>query len=133
MSRTAATRVAYRRWFLLDGVVSGLNGVAYLALASMLPNLLGGDAALYVIAGIVLIVVTVGLLVVARAARRPSTLPGLLVIINALWAIGSFAVVVAEPFGLTLVGALWCIAQGAIVLAFAILQLLSLRRDGPAV
>lgn len=127
MSTTSATRPAYRVWFRVDGIVTGLNAVAYLALHQLLPGVLGSTAALYLAVGIILAVVTVGLLVVAWSVSRPRVLPELLATINVIWAAGSFLIAIVNPFALTALGIVWTIAQGVIVLAFAIVQFGALK------
>lgn len=131
MTSTAPTstprRSGYRRWFLIDGVVTGANAVLYLVLNQLLPGWIGGTSALYLTVGVFLLVVTVGLLAVARSARPPAGLAWLLVIINVLWAATSFVVALVNPFGANGFGTVWTVVQGVIVLAFAILQARSLR------
>lgn len=127
MTGTTTTRAPYRTWFLVDGVITGANALAYLCLNQLLPELLGSAPALYVTVGIVLLLVTGGLLMVARARRRQGALPELLAVVNILWAAGSFLVAWINPVGLTALGIAWTVAQGVIVLAFAVLQLRSLR------
>lgn len=126
MSDTATARTPYRTWFLVDGVVTGTNALAYLLLHQLLPELTGSAAELYVTAGVVLLIITVALLVVACTPRRLRVLPELLAFVNILWAAGSFLVAWINPFELTALGVGWTVAQGVIVLAFAILQLRSL-------
>lgn len=124
---TIAAGPTYRFWFRVDAVVTGANGLLYLALHRLLPDLLGGTAALYVAAGAILLAVTLGLSVVAASVSRPQLLPEGLAVINVVWALGSFAVAIGDPFALTAAGVAWSAAQGLVVLAFAALQLRALR------
>jgi hypothetical protein len=124
---TTAAGTTYRTWFRADAVVTGANAILYLALHRLLPDLLGGAPGLYVAAGAILAAVTLGLSVVAASASRPEVLPEGLAVINVVWALGSFAVAIGNPFGLTTAGVVWAAAQGAVVLAFAALQLRTLR------
>lgn len=124
---TVATRPAHRFWFLVDATVTGANAVAYVALHQVLLDLLGAGPVLYLAAGAVLAMVTVGLVAVASSASRPPALPEALAVINIVWAVGSFVVAIANPFDLTTAGVVWAVAQGVAVLAFAVLQLRVLR------
>ncbi|MCP2638283.1 hypothetical protein K0817_017145 [Microbacterium sp. HD4P20] len=131
MSSTVRTsspaRSGYRLWFLVDGLVTGANAVLYLLLNQLLPELIGGTSPLYLTVGIFLLVVTVGLLVVARSGGRPAALAWVLVVINFLWAVASFVIAAVNPFGLNGFGVAWTVAQGLIVLAFGIFQARALR------
>lgn len=126
--RSGGTRFGYRWWFTADGLVTGLNAVAYLALSTILPGPLGATPAVYLTAGAVLAVVTVGLFAVARTASSLWPLPWLLIMINLVWAAGSLVVAVADPFGLTVIGRGWVVVQGLVVAGFGIAQLLTCRR-----
>ena len=126
--RSGATRFGYRWWFTADGLVTGLNAVAYLVLSSILPGPLGAASTVYLAAGAVLAAVTVGLFAVARTASSLWPLPWLLIMINVVWAVGSLVIAVADPFGLTVIGRGWVVVQAAVVGGFAIAQFLTCRR-----
>lgn len=131
MSTRPALASRYRFWFLLDGVVTGANALAYLILHQLLSEAFGSAPILYTVAGIILAVVTVGLLVVVFSSRRHRVLPELLAGINLVWALGSLAIAFVNPFHLSVWGIGWVIAQALIVLAFAILQLRALKHPAP--
>ncbi len=116
------SRPGYRLWFLLDGLVTGANAIAYLALHKVIPDVLGSTPELYLAAGSILAVVTVALLAVAWSRSPLGALPGLLIAVNITWAAGSFVVALVDPFALSLIGRIWAVAQGAIVMLFALLQ-----------
>lgn len=122
LTTTNARRPGYRVWFLLDGLVTGVNAVAYLALPQILPELLGSTPATFVTAGLILAVVTVGLLAVAWARPELGALAGVLIAVNVIWALGSFVVALANPLSLSTIGIVWTVVQGLIVSAFAIFQ-----------
>jgi hypothetical protein len=122
-------RPASRFWFRADALVTGANALLYLALHQVLPAVLGAGRGLYLAAGAVLLVVTIGLSVVAMASSRPRVLPETLAVINVVWALGSFAVAITNPFTLTTAGLVWTVLQGVVVLGFAVLQLRALRSD----
>ncbi|NLP83247.1 hypothetical protein HF576_05260 [Microbacterium sp. CFH 90308] len=117
----------YRLWFLIDGVVTGANAAAYLVLSQVLPGLLGSTAVLYLTVGVVLALVTAGLLTVAWSKSRRGTLAVLLIFINFAWAAASLVSAVANPFGFTAIGVIWTVAQAIIVLGFGLLQVRALR------
>src|SRR5437868_10994938 len=72
---------------ILDAAVTGLNGVAYLAAAGPLEDLLGLPASWLRTAGVVLVAFAA---LVALASRRPSATALLAIIaVNAAWPIGS--------------------------------------------
>lgn len=125
-----SVRQGYRVWFLIDGIVTGANAAAYLLLSQPLPGLLGSTPALYLTAGVVLAVVTVGLLTVTWSTGRLVDLAWILVAVNVAWAVASFVAAIANPFALTPVGVAWVVVQGVVVLAFGILQGWSLRAHG---
>lgn len=122
------TRFGYSWWFTVDALVTGLNAVAYLALNAVLPGVLGAGPTTYLTVGVILAMVTVGLIAVARSASSLWPLPWLLIVINAVWAVASLVVAVADPFGLTVIGRGWVVAQALVVGAFAVAQLLTCRR-----
>lgn len=123
------TRRGYRLWFLLDGIVTGLNAIAYVVASSVVALVLGGTPTLYITAGVILLAVTAGLFVVARSKARLEVLAASLVVINILWAAVSFMVAAVNPVGFTFVGIAWAVLQGLVVLAFGLLQAWSLRAD----
>ncbi len=118
-----------RRWFVVDGLVTGVNALAYLTLSTVLPAFLGASSAVYLWVGAVLAVVTIGLLVVGLSRRPVRGLAWLLVVVNVVWSIGSFVVAAMNPFERTVVGLVWTVAQGFVVLAFAVLQTAALRAE----
>ncbi|WP_309128448.1 hypothetical protein [Microbacterium sp.] len=128
MARASLAR--YRFWFVVDAVVTGVNAVVYLSLHRVLPDVLGSSAQLYIVAGIVLGIVTVGLVIVGASSQRLRGLPELLVAVNVTWAGGSLFVALADPFGLTGWGTTWAVVQALVVSALAIVQARALRRSG---
>lgn len=128
---TTITVTADRTRFLrlalaLDAVVTGVNGLVYLAFAGPVGDLLGPDAGLLRGIGVFLLVygAAVGLL-----AARPGT-GGVKAVIalNAIWTLASVAAVVFGLVEFTTLGAVWAIAQAVVVGAFAELQIIGLRK-----
>ncbi|MGY1735876.1 hypothetical protein [Geodermatophilus sp. SYSU D00684] len=116
-------RVALR----LDAVVTGANGLAYLAAAPLLSGLLGVPAGALRGLGTFLAVFAAGVALVAARPRVPRGATEVVVGANALWAAGSVAVVVAGRFDLTAAGTVWVLLQAAVVAGFAALQLTALH------
>ncbi|MGY1777322.1 hypothetical protein ACI8AV_15785 [Geodermatophilus sp. SYSU D00804] len=116
-------RVALR----LDAVVTGANGLAYLAAAPLLSDLLGVPAGALRGLGAFLAVFAAGVALVAARPRVPRGAAEVVAGANALWAAGSVVAVVAGRFDLTAAGTVWVLLQAAVVAGFAALQLTALR------
>jgi hypothetical protein len=117
------------RWALgLDAIVSGANGVVYLAAGGVLDSALGLSATLLRPLGVFLLVYAAAL---ALVASRPAiNVPAVWVVIvgNAAWAVASLVGLAAEWLSPTVVGGVWIVLQALAVAAFAVFQLYSLRR-----
>ncbi|MEO3796228.1 hypothetical protein ABGB14_39025 [Nonomuraea sp. B10E15] len=133
---TALTVTTDRTRFLrlvlaADAVVTGGNGLVYLAAAEPAGALLGPDAALLRGVGAFLLVygAAVGLLA-GRAPRRtisPAATRAVIAL-NIGWTLAGIAVVVTGALDLTTAGAVWVIAQALLVAVFAELQIVGLRK-----
>ncbi|MDT9686064.1 hypothetical protein RND61_28925 [Streptomyces sp. TRM76323] len=129
LSRTTEPQVMLRRFLALDAVVTGANGLAYVAAPGPLGRLFGVDATLLLALGAFLVVYAAAVAGVA-SRRRPSTAAVTAVVdANALWAVLSVVALVAwlEP---STAGAVWIPAQAVTVAGFAALQWTSLRARG---
>lgn len=106
----------------LDAAVSGANGVAYLALAGPLEDLLGLSAPLLRGVGAFLVVFA---LFVALVGTRvpPAVIAG-----NIAWAAGSVIAAIAGWGTPETVGTVWIVLQAVAVGTFAELGLLAMRR-----
>jgi hypothetical protein len=111
----------------LDALVTGTNGVAYLAAAGPLSDLLGLSPGLLRGAGAFLVgfAALVAVLAHRRAPARPAVLA--VVAVNALWAADSLAAAAAGWGSPTGVGTAWIVLQAATVAGFAALQVAALR------
>ncbi|NUP66219.1 MAG: hypothetical protein HOV96_33390 [Nonomuraea sp.] len=111
-----------------DAVVTGVNGLVYLALAAPASDLLGPGAGLLREIGLFLLVygAAVGLLA-ARPAISPAAVKAVIAL-NVVWTLASVAAVVTGAAGLTTLGAIWAIAQALVVGLFAELQITGLRK-----
>ncbi|MEW1845669.1 hypothetical protein AB0392_47625 [Nonomuraea angiospora] len=130
---TALTVTADRMKFLRlalasDAVVTGGNGLVYLAFAGPVSDLLGPGAGLLRGIGAFLLVygVAVGLLATRRAISPAATRA--VIALNIVWTLASVAAVVTGAADLTTIGAIWTIAQALVVGVFAELQIVGLRK-----
>lgn len=118
LPREALVRLALK----LDAVVTGANGVAYLALAGVLDAPLGMPAGF--LRGVGAFLVLYALFV--WVARTP--LVALVAAANAVWVVASLALVAFDWFEPTTGGAVWTVLQAVVVADFALLQVYVLRR-----
>jgi hypothetical protein len=129
-SRLAALpgEVAVRLALRLDAVISGANGVVYLAIPGALDSALGVDAG--VIRGFGAFFVVSAATVWAISSREPINRTAVRVVIvgNAAYAVASLAVLAAGLPEPETAGALWIALQALIVGGFAALQAAALRR-----
>ncbi|NJP92680.1 hypothetical protein HCN51_25030 [Nonomuraea sp. FMUSA5-5] len=130
---TALTVTADRMKFLrlalaADAVITGGNGLIYLAFAGPVGTLLGPDAGLLRGIGAFLLVygIAVGLLAARRAISPAGTKA--VIALNIIWTLASVAAVVTGAAAFTTVGAIWAIAQALVVAVFAELQITGLRK-----
>ncbi|UGT54587.1 hypothetical protein [Nocardia asteroides] len=111
----------------LDAVVTGVNGLAYLALAYPLERLLG----LEVRAGLAIgaFLTAYGLAVAVVGLRSPISRPAAAAVAigNAAWVVASLAAVLTGALSLTTVGTVWAVLQAITVGGFAALQYRGLR------
>ncbi|HEX6391296.1 MAG TPA: hypothetical protein VFZ89_17670 [Solirubrobacteraceae bacterium] len=109
----------------LDAVITGVSGIAYLALAEPLHDLLGTQASTLRLLGAFLVVFAVGVAVVSRSLQRPAVVA--VIAANVLWVVDSLLVVAAGWLDLETAGAVWAVMQAATVAGFAALQWSGLR------
>jgi hypothetical protein len=130
---TAVTVTADKAKFLrlalaADAVVTGGNGLVYLAAAGPVGDLLGPDAALLRGIGVFLLVygAAVGLLASRRTISPAATKA--VIALNIIWTLAGIAAVVTGALDFTTVGAVWAVLQAVAVAAFAELQIMGLRK-----
>ena len=112
----------------LDALVTGANGAAYLALASVLDSPLGIPASTLRVVGAFLLVFAASVWFVSM---RPETrMPAVAVIIgaNVLWVIDSLLVAATDWSSPTTLGTVWIVLQAMVVAGFAALQAVAARR-----
>ncbi|NYJ03664.1 hypothetical protein HNR19_004362 [Nocardioides thalensis] len=124
LDHTATT--ARRRWFGLDALVTGANGLAYLVAAGPLTDLLGGDATTFRWIGAFLLAYAVAVGAYA-AAPRSAAVGWVIVGANAVWVVASLEVAVTGALDLDAVGRGWAAAQALVVGALAAIQASVLR------
>ena len=116
-------RSLLRPALILDAAVTGVNGVAYLAAAGPLEDLLGLPAAWLRGAGAVLLAFAV---LVALVSRSPAAGPvRAIVAVNVLWVIGSVVLAIAGWGSPETAGTVWILLQALVVAGFAELQVAS--------
>ena len=107
----------------LDAVVTGVNGVAYLAAAGPVGDLLGLSPALLRGAGAFLVAFA------ALVWLAPRALVPAIVAANVAWAAVSIVAVLAAWGTPSTAGSVWIVLQAIVVAGFAELQLMALRRS----
>ncbi|WBB62096.1 hypothetical protein O7599_06025 [Streptomyces sp. WMMC500] len=124
VSPTAATapQITLRRCLGLDSVVTGANGLVYLALSGPVSDLLGVDRGLLLVLGAALVVYALDVAWIARKPVPPAGLVALVVDVNVAWAVASVVVLVAGVLDPTTAGYVWIPLQAAVVLGFAVVQ-----------
>ena len=126
LARTSDPQTVLRRFLALDAVVTGANGLAYLAVSGPLGRFLGVDSALLLGLGAFLAVYAAGVGLLASRAR-PAAFPVRAVIeANLAWAALS-VVALAVWLSPTTAGAVWTVLQAFTVAGFAGLQYAALR------
>ncbi|MGN9757479.1 hypothetical protein [Streptomyces sp. SD31] len=126
LARTSDPQTVLRRFLALDAVVTGANGLAYLAASGPLGRLLGVDSALLLALGAFLTVYATAVGLLASRAR-PGAFPVRAVIeANLAWAVLSLVALVVW-LAPTTAGAVWTVLQALTVAGFAGLQYAALR------
>jgi hypothetical protein len=118
---------------LADAVASGATGLLMIAGADALTGLLGLPVALMREAGLLLVPYVALVAFVGTRATISRSAVQAIVALNALWVLGSVAVLVAAPVAPTALGYAFVIAQAAAVAVFAELQVIGLRREAAVV
>ncbi|CAL9313465.1 MULTISPECIES: hypothetical protein [unclassified Streptomyces] len=126
LSRTTEPRAMLRRFLALDALVTGANGLAYVAASGPLGRLLGVDAALLFGLGVFLVAFAAAVGALASRQRPAPAAVTAVVDANVAWAVLSVVALVAwlEP---STAGAVWVPAQALTVGGFAALQWTALR------
>ena len=117
----------------LDAVVTGVNGIAYLALANPLEDLLGVAPELTRPIGAFLVLFAAAVWFVATRPVVPRMAAADIAAANAVWALGSVGFAAAGASSPTTAGTVWIVLQALVVGGFAALQALAMRSGSAAV
>jgi hypothetical protein len=112
----------------LDAAVTGVNGIAYLAGASLLDGALGMPAGFLRGVGAFLIVFAACVAYAATREQVNRTAVYAIIALNALWVVDSIALVALGWYDPTTGGSVWTILQAGVVAGFAALQAYAIRR-----
>lgn len=112
----------------LDAVITGANGIAYLALSGPLESLLGLDRGLGLAIGVFLTLYGLGVAVIGSTKSINPVAARAVIGLNAAWVLVSLAALAEGALDLNLVGSVWTVMQAATVGGFAALQYLGLRK-----
>ncbi|MFJ1748143.1 hypothetical protein ACIOJD_18130 [Streptomyces sp. NPDC088116] len=112
----------------VDSLVTGLNGIAYLALATILDSFFGFATAVQYPVGAFLVLYALGVLAVGT--RQEINRMGLTAVIaaNGLWFVLSLVVAASGVLDPTGIGTVWIVLQALVVGGFAALQYAGLKR-----
>ena len=117
-----------------DAIVSGGVAALQLTFASWLSELLMLPRAQLVESGVFLVAYAVLLVVLARSARVPSTVVGVIVLGNIAWAAGCLGLLAADALAPSRFGVAFVLVQAVAVVVFAALEYVGLnaseRTDG---
>ncbi|HIZ35190.1 MAG TPA: hypothetical protein H9815_05390 [Candidatus Ruania gallistercoris] len=116
-----------RAVLLIDAAVTGANGLAYVAAATLLTTLLGPPVPILIGIGTFLVCYAIVILVVGRARSIPPAGVMFAIVLNIAWPVASVIYVIAADW-LTPAGRVWGVLQALVVLGFAAAQVIGLRR-----
>ncbi|MDQ3155741.1 MAG: hypothetical protein M3Q98_03315 [Actinomycetota bacterium] len=112
----------------LDSLVSAANGLAYVAGAALLDDLLGPSPLWLLGIGAFLLVYALEVWIVGTRKPINRTHAALVAEGNVVWVVGSVMVVAFGWLDLTTTGQVWALTQAAVVGGFAALQFAALKR-----
>ncbi|MFE7105669.1 hypothetical protein ACFU98_10405 [Streptomyces sp. NPDC057575] len=113
---------------LADVVLTGANGIGYLALATVLDSFLGVDRSVLYPVGVFLTGYALWLLTVARREDIGRGAAAVVIALNTAWAMAGVAAVAVDTLTATGAGNVWIVFQALTVGAMAALQYAGLRR-----
>ncbi|MGP3637606.1 hypothetical protein ACTU45_30425 [Streptomyces sp. 24-1644] len=126
VARTAEPLVMLRRFLALDAVVTGANGLAYVAASGPLGRLLGIDPTLLLWLGVFLLAFAADVFWLASRREPSGFLTRVVIETNVVWVVASIAAL-ALWLTPTTAGAVWGLMQAGTVGGFAALQFAALR------
>ncbi|MEO5322203.1 hypothetical protein PV773_02660 [Mesorhizobium sp. CC13] len=119
-----------RNALYVDALATGATALLAIVGAPLLAPFLDLPEALLLWAGLVLVPFVAMLVVVARRAAVPKLVLFDIVALNALWVIGSFALLATGAVSPNALGVAFVAAQALVVAVFAELQFVAIRRAG---
>ncbi|MEG3626665.1 hypothetical protein [Streptomyces poriticola] len=133
LARTSDPHTMLRRFLALDAVVTGANGLAYLALSGPLGRFFGAGPGLLLVLGVFLALYAAAVALLATRQHPPALGVRAVVEANLAWAALSF-VALGVWLTPTTAGAVWVVLQALVVTGFALLQYAASReRQGSSV
>ncbi|MCX4535017.1 MULTISPECIES: hypothetical protein [unclassified Streptomyces] len=111
-----------------DVVLTGANGIGYLALATVLDSFLGVPPSVQYAVGVFLTVYALWVLTVSRQERISRGAVAVVIGLNVAWAVASVVTVLVDALTATGAGNGWIVFQGLTVAAMGALQYVGLRR-----
>lgn len=117
-----------RRVLALDAATCAATGLLLLAGGGFLERLLGLPATLLAAAGLALLPSAAFIAFVATRERMPRAGVWAIIVLNALWVVGSILLLVSGAVAPTALGAAFVLAQAAAVAILAELEYVGLRR-----
>lgn len=119
------------RWLravlLIDAAVTGANGLAYIAGATLLTTFLGPPVPFLFAIGAFLSCCAIVFLLVGRAQRIPVVGAWFAIVVNVAWS-GASVIYVVTADWLTPIGQLWTVLQALVVLSFGLAQMIGVHR-----
>lgn len=112
----------------VNALVTGANGLAYLAVAGPLGDLLGVPSGVLRATGLFLLAFAAVVWLAGSAAVPRAGAVWVIVAVNALWVVDSLALVAFDWWSPSTAGTVWVVMQAATVAAFALLQIVGLQR-----
>lgn len=112
----------------LDAVVTGVNGLAYLALAKPLESLLGLNTEIGIPVGVFLTLYGLAVAVIGTRSTINTGATRAVIAANSAWVVVSLAALFEGALDLNAVGSVWAVMQAVTVGGFAALQYLGLRK-----
>lgn len=123
---TATSTTTGRFWFAADAAVSAVVGLAHVAAAGPLAELLGADPATHRWVGLFMLGYAAVVGLYARSAMSPR-LGWAIVAGNAAWVVASIDVAAFAMLGLDGPGRVWVLLQALVVADLALFQARALR------
>ena len=127
MTRMDSARL--RDLLMIDALISGVTGVALIAVAGVAEPMLNVPAAVMRAAGLILLPYATLVLFVSRSEQLTRSLVGIVIALNVGWVVASVLVLVSSWIQPTTLGVAFIVVQALVVGALAELQFTGWRRS----